>query len=73
MQWEEEYSERVMGFSSEAHQVTVTFERHAAIFRLPASHPEFSTLVSRLAEAYKTRQPVKVTTRGQEILRVELP
>ena len=72
MSWNEEFSEEVMGFSSEPHHVNVTFSRHAGIYRLPVTHEDFVTQMANIANSFKTNQPVKAVVRGQEIVSISL-
>ena len=71
--WKEEFTERVMGFSSTAHFINVTFSVHAAIFALPVEREDFVRQMTNIAHAFKSGQPVKVEVNGQEVLSVGEP
>lgn len=70
MSWTEEFTEEVMSFSSEPQHVSVTFSRHAGVYRLPVTHEDFVQQMANIANSFKTDQPVKAVVRGQEIVSI---
>lgn len=66
----DEFFEIVMGFQSEPNHVSVTFSKHAGVFRLPVGRSDFVSQMTNIAAAFKTDVEVKVMLRGDEIISV---
>jgi hypothetical protein len=71
--WNEEFTEQVVGFSSTPHFIELKFSVHAAIFSLRLEREDFVPQMTNIARAFKANTPVKVQVNGQEVLSVSEP
>src|SRR5262249_36673515 len=63
---------RVLHFGVRHEQLEVMLEHRAGAYRVGRDRPDFGALVGRIADAWKSREPVTVEVdRGVEIVGVE--
>jgi|GraSoiStandDraft_50_1057286.scaffolds.fasta_scaffold315079_1 hypothetical protein len=65
-----EFTDRVTDFGTREGRVNVLFAKQAANYELSVGQSDFVELVARLAAAWKSRTPVKVTVDGVNIISV---
>jgi len=63
---------RVLHFGVRNDQVEVMLEHRPGAYRIGRDRPDFSALVGRIADAWRSKVPVTIEVdRGVEIVRVE--
>lgn len=54
------FSDIITSVSEEEQDILITFNRHAATFKVPRKHPQFKEIKAKLEKAQKIDQKVRV-------------
>jgi hypothetical protein len=66
------FTDIVTGLGEEPGYVNVIFRQHAANYRLVSDRPDFNQQLTTAKASLKRKKPVKVETRGVDIISMSL-